>query len=319
MSDRAQWIKEAEENAKKYSNLIKQNNQYLIDELVNSKNNSLDQLQKAQDNAIYKINASRSTINQNNEDAAKQLNINRLLALKDNSSSMNRAGLGTQGIVGSQVNSINNNYGTNLTELLKNRTSELNNLEMKKNDANLGYDTDRINLLNEYGKNLANLRSEIDSKALNQYNTSYNQYLNMKQQEYDDAQKAAAQAEAIRQFNDEMAYKRELMAQEKLNNDRNYNLSLQKLYASSGGSRGSGGSLSFDDDTDSSKNNQFQGTNLNRTMSVKMSNKTAQKFSDELPEVMNSTYLEKYLAQKQKEANLSENDIEKILQSYGYK
>lgn len=316
MSDRAQWIKEAEENAKKYSNLIKQNNQYLIDELVNSKNNSLDQLQKAQDNAIYKINASRSTINQNNEDAAKQLNINRLLALKDNSSSMNRAGLGTQGIVGSQVNSIYNNYGTNLTELLKNRTSELNNLEIQKNDANLGYDTDRINLLNEYGKNLANLRSEIDSKALNQYNTSYNQYLNMKQQEYDDAQKAAAQAEAIRQFNDEMAYKRELMAQEKLNNDRNYNLSLQKLYASSGGSKGS---LSFDDDTDSSKNNQLQGTNLNRTMSVKMSNKTAQKFSDELPEIMDSTYLEKYLAQKQKEANLSENDIEKILQSYGYK
>lgn len=316
MSDRAQWIKEAEENAKKYSDLIKQNNQYLIDELVNSKNNSLDQLQKAQDNAIYKINASKSTINQNNEDAAKQLNINRLLALKDNSSSMNRAGLGTQGIVGSQVNSINNNYGTNLTELLKNRTSELNNLEIQKNDANLGYDTDRINLLNEYGKNLANLRSEIDSKALNQYNTSYNQYLSMKQQEYDDAQKAAAQAEAIRQFNDEMAYKRELMAQEKINNDRNYNLSLQKLYASSGGS---GGSLSFDDDTNNSKNSQLQGTNLNRTMSVKMSNKTAQKFSDELPEVMDSTYLEKYLAQKQKEANLSENDIEKILQSYGYK
>lgn len=316
MSDRAQWIKEAEENAKKYSDLIKQNNQYLIDELVNSKNNSLDQLQKAQDNAIYKINASKSTINQNNEDAAKQLNINRLLALKDNSSSMNRAGLGTQGIVGSQVNSINNNYGTNLTELLKNRTSELNNLEIQKNDANLDYDTDRINLLNEYGKNLANLRSEIDSKALNQYNTSYNQYLTMKQQEYDDAQKAAAQAEAIRQFNDEMAYKRELMAQEKLNNDRNYNLSLQKLYASSGGS---GGSLSFDDDTDNSKNSQLQRTNLNRTMSVKMSNKTAQKFSDELPEVMDSTYLEKYLAQKQKEANLSENDIEKILQSYGYK
>ena len=93
-------------------------------------------------------------------------------------------------------------------------------------------------------------------------------------------------------------------------------MSLQKLYASSGGSKGS---LSFDDDTDGSKNNQLQGTNLNRTMSVKMSNKTAQKFSDELPEVMDSTYLEKYLAQKQKEANLSENDIEKILQSYGYK
>lgn len=313
MSDRAQWIKEAEENAKKYSDLIKQNNQYLIDELVNSKNNSLDQLQKAQDNAIYKINASKSTINQNNEDAAKQLNINRLLALKDNSSSMNRAGLGTQGIVGSQVNSINNNYGTNLTELLKNRTSELNNLEIQKNDTNLGYDTDRINLLNEYGKNLANLRSEIDSKALNQYNTSYNQYLSMKQQEYDDAQKAAAQAEAIRQFNDEMAYKRELMAQEKINNDRNYNLNLQKLYASSKNSP------TFDDDTDNPKNNQLQGTSLNRTMGVKMSNKTAQKFSDELPEVMDSTYLEKYLAQKQKEANLSENDIEKILKSYGYK
>ena len=34
MSDRAQWIKEAEENAKKYSNLIKQNNQYLIKNFI---------------------------------------------------------------------------------------------------------------------------------------------------------------------------------------------------------------------------------------------------------------------------------------------
>lgn len=70
MSTTAQWITEAEERAKKAAEQTKINNQYLIDELVNSKNNSLQQLQNEQNNAIYKINANKSTINQNAEDNA---------------------------------------------------------------------------------------------------------------------------------------------------------------------------------------------------------------------------------------------------------
>lgn len=203
------WKKEAEEQAKKYSDSIKQNNQYLLDQLNQQKQNTLEQLQNQQNNAIYNLNTNKSTINQTAEDNAKQANINRLLALKSNEQSLNRAGLGTQGIVGSQNASINNSYGQNLTSILNQKTSDLRELEKEKNDTLLKYNENRLNLSNEYDANLANLQASIDDKALNQYNNVYNNYLAMKQQEYENEQNRLAQEEAIRQYNEQMAYKKE--------------------------------------------------------------------------------------------------------------
>lgn len=218
----ADWIKEAEEQAKKYSEAIKVNNQYLIEQLNQAKNNSLaqlqqqqqsalEQLQKQQDNAIYNLNSTQSSINQTAQDNAKQLNINRLLSLKNNQEALNRAGLGTQGIVGSQVNSINNNYGTNLTDVLNQKTTDLNNLVLAKNNTNMQYDTNkinlgneyatnRLNLENEYGNNIASLQRQIDEQAMNQYNNIYQNYLALKQQEYENEQARLAQEEAKRQW-----------------------------------------------------------------------------------------------------------------------
>lgn len=260
MATTAQWIKEAEENARKYSETIKKNNQYLIDELIKAKDNSLNQLQNQQNNAIYKLNENQSTINQSAEDAAKQLYINKMLSLKDNQNSMNRAGLGTQGIVGSQVNSINNNYGTNLTEVLKNKISNLNNLEIQKNDTNTSYDNSRINLLTDYGKNLANLQSEIDDKALNQYNTVYNNYLAMKQQEYENEQAELAKQEAIRQYNENLAFQREQAKQSQANWEKEYALNKYKTYISNYGSDGFGDSNS---DSSNDKNTETQSKYTN--------------------------------------------------------
>lgn len=218
----ADWIKEAEEQAKKYSEAIKVNNQYLIDQLNQAKNNSLaqlqqqqqsalEQLQKQQDNAVYNLNSTQSTINKTAQDNAKQLNINRLLALKNNQEALNRAGLGTQGIVGSQVNSINNNYGTNLTDVLNQKTNDLNNLALTKNNTILEYDTNRTNLGNEYATNklnleneynnsLASLQKQIEDQALEQYNNIYQTYLALKQQEYENQQAEKAAAEAKKQY-----------------------------------------------------------------------------------------------------------------------
>lgn len=187
-NDLALWQKEAEEQAKKYSDTIKQNNQYLIDQLNQQKQNTLEQLQNQQNNAIYNLNTNKSTINQTAEENAKQANINRLLALKSNEQSLNRAGLGSQGIVGSQNASINNSYGQNLTSVLNQKTNDLRALEKEKNDTLLKYNENRLNLSNEYDANLANLQASIDDKALQQYNTVYNNYLAMKQQEYENEQ-----------------------------------------------------------------------------------------------------------------------------------
>lgn len=221
----ADWIKEAEEQAKRYSDSIKTSNQYLVDQLTKARdnslaqlqqqqNNALAQLQKQQDNALYNLNTQKSDIYRTANDNAQQLNINRLLNLKDNEQAMNRAGLGTQGIVGSQVNSINNAYGKDLTSVLNQRAKDLNNLELQRQNAILGYDTsrndlanqyatNRLNLENQYGNNIANLQREIDNQALNQYNNIYNNYLAMKQNEAELALKQAAQDEAKRQWQEE--------------------------------------------------------------------------------------------------------------------
>ena len=199
------WQKEAEEQAKKSSESIKQNNQYLIEQLTKNKENTLSQLQAQEDNAIYNLNSNKSNINQTAENNAKQANINRLLTLKNNEQALNRAGLGSQGIVGSQNASINNNYGQKLTSILNQKTSDLRELEKEKNDTLLKYNENRLNLSNEYDSNLANLQASIDEKALAQYNTVYNNYIAMKQQEYENEQNKLAAEEAKRQWEKQYA------------------------------------------------------------------------------------------------------------------
>lgn len=207
-SNMSAWQKEAEEEAKRYSEQIKADNQQILDTLTNAKNNALQQLQTQQDNAIYNINTNKSTINANAENNAKQLYINKLLALKSNEAAMKRAGLGTQGIVGSQVNSINNNYGTNLSSVLNQKSSDLQELEKQKNDTLLNYSNSRVDLTNQYDTNYSNALASINDKALSQYNTIYNSYLAMKQQQYENEQAELARQEQIRQFNEQMALER---------------------------------------------------------------------------------------------------------------
>lgn len=203
------WIKEAERQAKKYSDNIKNSNQYLIDQLVTNKQNSLNQLEQQNKNDMYNLNTNKATIDRTASENAKQLNIARLMALKDNQESLNRAGLGTQGVVGSQVNSINNSYGTDLTNILNQKSDSMRELEKQKQALLLNYNTNRTNVENEYGNNLAALQKEINDKALSQYNTMYASYLAQRQQAYENEQAELARQEAIRQYNEKMTYQKQ--------------------------------------------------------------------------------------------------------------
>lgn len=192
-----QWMKEADEEAKKYQEQIKTNNQQVLDTLTNAKNNALSQLESQQNNALYNLNTNKGTINANAEDNAKQLYVNKLLALKQNEQAMNRAGLGTQGIVGSQVNSINNNYGTNLSNVLTQKASDLNALEKEKKNTIDSYAQSKLDLTNKYDTSYSDALTSINDKAQQQYNTIYQNYLAMKQNEY---AAAVAKEEADRQY-----------------------------------------------------------------------------------------------------------------------
>lgn len=239
------WMSEAEQYAKTYSDNIKKNNQYLIDQLTQAKTNNLAQLEAQQQNNVYNLNTNKSTINKTAEDNARQLDVARLLALKSNQQSLNRAGLGTQGVVGSQVNSINNNYNTNLSSVLNDKATALRDLESQKQDSLLQYNTNRLNLENEYNSNLANLQSSIDDKALSQYNTIYSNYLNQKQQEYDNEQAELARQEAIRQYNENLALQKAQLEYQKQQDA----ISNAQKWAQINAEKTNNTSYTFDDDT----------------------------------------------------------------------
>lgn len=249
------WVKEAEEQAKRYSDTLKQNNQYLIDQLAQSKQNALNQLQEQQNNTLYNLNTNKSAINSTAEENARQLDVARMLALKSNQQSLNRAGLGTQGIVGSQVNAINNNYNSNLSSVLNEKANALRELEKSKNDALLQYNTNRLNTESEYGSNLANLQSAINDKALNQYNTVYSNYLNQKQQEYENQQAEIARQEAIRQYNENLSLQKAQLEYQK-EQDK---IANAQRWAQINAQKEANKALEFDDNEE---NNSYDRSNL---------------------------------------------------------
>lgn len=181
MSSINDWIAAAtkikEQTKKDYIN----SNQGLINSINQQKDSAIQGLQNANTQAINTLNQNKNTVNETALENAKQANINRLLALKDNKNAMNRAGLGSQGLVGSQVNSINNSYGSNLNSILKDKASGLRDIENQINNTNLEYETNKSNLAAQYAATLAQQQADINTTAEQLAQTYYNNYISQQQ------------------------------------------------------------------------------------------------------------------------------------------
>lgn len=189
------WRAAADQILNQKKNEYINSNQYVLDSINSQKEAELQGLANSNTSAINALNQNKEEVNKTALDNAKQANINRLLALKDNRSAMNRAGLSTQGVVGSQVNSINNNYGTNLNTILKDKANGIRDINNQINDTNLQYETNKANLAAQYAQMYANKQSEIQSAALQIGQDAYNNYIAQQQ--------AAAELEFQRQQQEE--------------------------------------------------------------------------------------------------------------------
>lgn len=189
------WRAAADQLSNQKKNDYINSNQYILDSINQQKNAELQGLANSNTSALNTLNQNKGTVQQTALDNAKQANINRLLAMKDNKSAMSRAGLGSQGIVGSQVNSINNNYGTNLNTILKDKAVGIRDIENQINNTNLQYETNKSNLAAQYASTFANKQSEIQSTALQLGQEAYNNYIAQQQ--------AAAQLELQKQQQEE--------------------------------------------------------------------------------------------------------------------
>lgn len=178
-----EWRAVAQQLSDQAKNNYINSNQYVLNSINQQKDAELQGLATSNTQAINTLNENKGKINATALDNAKQANINRLLALKDNKSAMSRAGLNSQGVVGSQVNSINNNYGTNLNTILKDKASGIRDIDNQINNTNLQYETNKSNLAAQYAQTYANKQSEIQSTALQLGQEAYNNYIAQKQAE----------------------------------------------------------------------------------------------------------------------------------------
>lgn len=209
------WINAATNIKNKTYNDYVNNNQGIINSINLQKDAELKSLENSNQQTISQLNDNKETINQTALDNAKQANINRLLAIKDNKGAMSRAGLSSQGLVGSQVNSINNNYGSNLNTILKDKASGLRDVDKQITNANLTYDTNKATIGAQYAKTLSEQQASINNAATQLGLQAYNDYISQ-QQAYANYEQAKAEAE------------------------RNYQLQLRSLNSSSFGNYDSG-------------------------------------------------------------------------------
>lgn len=178
-----EWRSAAQQLSDQIKNNYINSNKGILDSINAQRDAELNGLANSNTQAINNLNNNKETINSTALDNAKQANINRLLALKDNKGAMSRAGLNSQGLVGSQVNSINNNYGTNLNTILKDKASGLRDVDNQISNTNLQYETNKSNLAAQYAQTLANQRANIESTALQLGQDAYNNYISQKQAE----------------------------------------------------------------------------------------------------------------------------------------
>lgn len=190
MTSMQDWVNAATNIKNETTNKYIQQNQGLLNSINQQRDTELQGLQNANTSAINTLNQNKNTINETALQNAKAQNVNRLLALKDNKSAMSRAGLSSQGVVGSQVNSINNNYGTNLNAILKDKATGLRDVENQINNTNLQYETNKSNLAAQYAQTYAQKQSDIQNTALQLGQEAYNNYISQQQ--------AAAQLEQQR-------------------------------------------------------------------------------------------------------------------------
>lgn len=194
------WINAANSLKEKTVNDYINKNQGILNSINNQRDSELSSLANSNQQALNKLAEDKNVINDTALADAKAANVNRLLSLRDNKNALSRAGLASQGLVGSQVNSINNNYGTNLNTILKDKAKGLRDVENQINNTNSNYETNKSNLVAQYASILAQQEANINNNAQQLGMQAYDDYISQ-QQAYANYEQAKAESERQYQLN----------------------------------------------------------------------------------------------------------------------
>lgn len=312
-------------NNQEYDNLITS-----AGALKNEQDTKAEQMQQEQDRiADANLAYQQTIVNQYKEQATKDNRKERIKALNEYEFNTNPYGyqsetLASQGLTNSGVS---DTMKLGMYGVYQNRVATANaTLETAMtayNQALLEAQKDNDvakaqNALNKLQAQLQNAEtyfnnySGLTQNKLNQINSITNQYDNQYNTVYSQILQEKQQAEAIRQYNESMAYQRERDAIKDAQWQKEYNLSVSKSSSSSSGSSGSKNTGGITQQSDNTAKKALSSPNLSNT---KASSYFASLAGNK---ALTKTQLATIVAQVDAKYSLSNKDRNIIYEAYGF-
>ncbi len=242
----------ASDYAQAQADLIRKQQQYLLDEAKKSEESRLNALQTANQQAIDKLNQNKITVNENADSLNRQEYLSRMLNQEALNQNLSRYKIGTSGTRETTLNDLYAQYGENVNKINTDRNQGLRDIDNQINDTNLTYETNKNNALSEEAQKRLTLQQQIDAQAQSRYSEAYQWYV----AEEERKENQRRYEEELRQIHEEAELKRQQLALQREQWQKEYELSKYQVYGSGSGSN-SGYSLSNNSSSGSYSNNGY--------------------------------------------------------------
>ncbi|MBE6152695.1 MAG: hypothetical protein E7166_00510 [Firmicutes bacterium] len=308
--------------AQAQADLIKKQQQYLLDEAKKSEENRLKALESSNQQAINQLNQNKVTVNENADSLNRQEYLYKMLNQEALNQNLSRYRIGTSGARETSLNDLYAQYGENVNKINTDRNQGLRDIDNQISDTNLAYETNKNTALSEEALKRLQLQQSIDAQALDRYNNAYNWFVQEEARKQALKEYEAAQAQIEREYQlqkEQLAFQREYqqqqLAYEKLKWQQEYELSKKQAE-----------SYSYDL-IDSIQNNQQKTQNTSNFSNASALQSKLSKSKPTQYGSTNSAYTMKYNAWKEnaklslqdalKSGQITESDVKTIYKNLG--
>lgn len=158
------------------ANAFKNSLQYLIDEQNKQNQLSKKLAETNYQNTLNQINQSKTPIEQQYQENARQAYANKMLAGRQMGEDLTRLGLDTTGFGMAQRTSIENQYSSNLNSLATDRDAGLRELDLKALDLKGDYDKAMLQADIDYSQRMTDLNKYINQQVEAKYQDAYDRF-----------------------------------------------------------------------------------------------------------------------------------------------
>ena len=218
----------ASDYAQAQADLLRKQQQQLLDEAKKNEENRLKALESSNQQAIDQLNRNKITVNENADNLNRQEYLSRMQNQESLNNNLSRYRIGTSGARETSLNNLYALYGENVNKNNTDRNQGLRDIDNKISDTNLAYETNKSNALSEEAEKRLQLQQAIDSQVNARYSEAYGWYVQEQQRQ----QALREYEESMRQSERQYQLEKERLALQREQAQREYELSRYQTYNS---------------------------------------------------------------------------------------